>query len=1146
MTTVETPLVEDVAANFFPTRTFSRQEVDASPFDEGEWNKRTVTISDDTGRPVFTQEDVEAPAAWSDMAVKVVASKYFYGQQGTLQRERSVKQLIHRVVKTIATWGLEDGIFSSSKEMDTFYDELCWLCINQHAAFNSPVWFNVGLWQEYGVGGNSIGNWAIDKKTKVPSLAKTQFERPQASACFICRVEDTMESIMALATTEAMLFKYGSGSGADLTSIRSTRETMTGGGRPSGPLSFLRIYDQVGGVVKSGGRTRRSAKINTLFAHHGDIEEFIEAKMREEKKAWALIDAGYDGSFNGEVYRETIAFQNENLSVRATDAFMRAATIGSGDWWTKSKKDVPLEKKDARKLLDKIAEGTWVCGDPGLQFHDTINRWNTCSGTEPQVSTNPCCFVGDTYVDTSEGMIKMSALQQMSASGESLPQAVTWDMVNKCPMLRPILKAWVAGVSRELVTVKTDKGITVKCTPEHRFLTFDGLWVEAQHLVSGQRLRKIWRDLYKKDDDGDEFKMEKMTCEANDRVASVENEALSEGVQVFDMEVEDTHNFSVRDEGYGHSLVVHNSEYSFLNNTSCNLASLNLVKFLDGSTFDTARFEAAVRILITAQEILVDNCSYPTADIATNSHIFRTLGLGHANIGALLMRLGLPYGSDEGRAMAASITALMTGCAYSQSADMARLMGPFPGYNDARAANVPHPIEEDNVESTRRVVSMHRDGVEKIGSYPLLNSNILEAATRSWAMAQSVGRKHGYRNAQLTVLAPTGTISFMMDCDTTGVEPDIALVKYKLLAGGGTLKIVNRSVPAALARLGYSSNAVGQIITHIDTYDTVEDQPGAASGLKAEHLPVFDCAFKARLGRRSIHYRDHLLMMAATQPFISGGISKTINFPTEATPSDIRDAYVEAWKLGLKCVAIYRDGSKRSQPLNMSKGGLSGGNVLDTKVQALQQELEEKKREIVELWERVEDLGMPVRQRLPETRQAVTHKFEISGHEGYLTVGLFDNGGPGELFITMSKDGSTIGGLMDCIGTLTSMALQYGVPLDTLVNKFSFVRFEPSGVTRNPEIRIANSVIDYVFRWMGHRFNQPAQPIQPAPQVPVMVTLQRSVTAAMMVGDLAQSLNDSLSHLQKDAPPCSNCGTITVRNGACYKCMNCGESMGCS
>ena len=982
-------------------RVFSKPAI--SPFDEVEWEFRTAEITDDKGKVLFKQENVEVPKTWSQLATNIVVSKYFYGEMGTKERETSVRQLIHRVCRTIADWGIADGYFDKENG-DIFYDELCWLCLNQYGAFNSPVWFNVGLYHQYGVGKNSgRGNWFYNKKTGKPERALTHYEYPQASACFIQSVEDNMESIMSLAYSEAMLFKYGSGTGTDLTPIRSSKEKLSGGGRPSGPLSFLRIYDQVANVVKSGGKTRRAAKMNILRDWHGDIEEFIEAKAKEERKAWALIDAGYDASFNGEAYG-SVMFQNENLSVRVSDEFMQAAIDGR-EWWTKAvTTGKPLEKKDASKLLTKIAEGTWICGDPGLQYDGAIQKWHTCKGTEPIHATNPC------------------------------------------------------------------------------------------------------------------------------------------------------------------------SEYIFINNTACNLASLNLVKFKrEDGKYDVERFKAAVRIFITAQEIIVDNASYPTPEIAENSHIFRTLGLGYANLGSLIMSYGLPYDSDEARALTGAITAIMTGHAYETSAMIASVMGPFKGYYDARCAHVKKPLAKDNVESMKGVIRLHREAVEKI--QPSAEFNYLKEEARScWERAIDLGNKFGYRNAQVTVLAPTGTIGFLMDCDTTGIEPEIALVKYKLLAGGGMLKIVNRTVPEALRKLGYSEEEIKNIVKHIETYDTIEDveENGKVikSGLKPEHLPVFDCSFKPARGKRSIHYMAHLKMMAAAQPFISGGISKTVNMPKETSVEEIRDTYIQAWKMGLKCVAIYRDGSKRSQPLSTKKSETSEVNSLKSRIAELE-------KEVQDLRKKLEQAGKPVRRRLPDTRTAITHKFEIAGHEGYFTVGLFEDGQPGELFITMAKEGSTIGGLMDTIGTLTSLALQYGVPLEALVKKFAFQRFEPYGYTNNPEIRQATSITDYIFRWMAFQFipgykekhgQKAMQQELPSPEIQEVMkkTFNRSVPDLLPLKTDTEIITEEESRSQStkqpgktdnsknsfvnslDAPPCPNCGHVTVRSGSCYKCLNCGETTGCS
>jgi ribonucleoside-diphosphate reductase alpha chain len=1016
-------------------RVFS--DAKCAPFDEVEWERRTAEITDDSGKIIFKQEDIEVPASWSELATKIAVSKYFYGDiaNGTDPakggRETSVRQLIHRVTRTIADWGLLDGYFADAQMTDLFCDELTWLCLNQYGAFNSPVWFNVGLYQQYGIGtGAGEGNYFYNRETGKADRAATQYEYPQGSACFIQSVDDTMEDIMRLATSEAMLFKYGSGTGSDLSSLRSTREKLSGGGKPSGPLSFLKVYDQVANVVKSGGKTRRAAKMNTLKDWHPDIEEFIDAKQKEEKKAWALIEQGYDGSYNGDAYG-SVMYQNENLSVRVSNEFMHAALNGE-EWWTRRVRDgSPCERKDARTLLHKIAQGTYICGDPGMQFDSTIHKWHTCKGTDRQNSTNPC------------------------------------------------------------------------------------------------------------------------------------------------------------------------SEYLFLDNTACNLASLNLMKFktADGE-FDVERFKAAVRIFITAQEIIVDSASYPIKEIAENSHIFRTLGLGYANLGSLVMSYGYGYDSVEGRALCGAVTAIMTGEAYEQSALLAKTMGPFPGYRDARCSGVSKPVAKDNVASMLEVIDLHRAAVDEIPDAEEF-AYLKKEAAHAWNRAADLGKRHGYRNAQVTVLAPTGTISFLMDCDTTGIEPDIALVKYKLLAGGGMLKIVNQTIRPALEHLGYDEDEIASIVEHVDLFDTIEDaRPGAdhaavlagrveagrlyPTPLRAEHLPIFDCAFRAHLGERSLHYMAHLRMMAAAQPFLSGAISKTVNMPESATVDDIMNTYVEGWRLGLKSIAIYRDGSKRSAPLNTKKTrdmGFDRAMDATAEPEDLQKRILELEEEIAMLRTR---LDQPIRHRMPDTRMSLTHRFEIAGHEGYITVGLYEDGQPGELFITMSKEGSTIGGLMDTVGTLTSIALQYGVPLESLVKKFAYQRFEPSGFTKNPDIRNATSITDYVFRYLGCQFikgyKEATSPNRAQSEFPLKEiaemekkAVNRPVaelprTAERELIDVitndspgegspkiissgythAERVKEALGNMFMDIV-CSHCGSDKViRAGACGVCTECGTSQGCS
>ncbi len=877
------------------------------PFDEVEWELRTAVISNEKGEKIFEQKDVEIPKSWSMTATNVVVSKYFHGQINTPARERSVKQLVERVARAYYNWGLQGGYFATEDDALVFYNELVYLLVNQHMAFNSPVWFNVGV-----------------------------EERPQCSACFINSVKDSMDSILTLAKTEGMLFKFGSGTGSNLSTLRSSRERLSGGGTPSGPVSFMKGFDAFAGVIKSGGKTRRAAKMVILNADHPDVVEFINCKADEEKKAWALIEAGYHGGFNvpGGAY-DSISYQNANHSVRVTDEFMRAV-IEDRDWWTTAvTTGKPQEKYKARDLMRQISDAAWICGDPGLQYHTTINNWHTSSNTAPINSSNPC------------------------------------------------------------------------------------------------------------------------------------------------------------------------SEYMFLDDTACNLASLNLMKFRKkNGDFDVESFKKAVQVTITAMEISVDNSSYPTPAITQNSYDYRPLGLGYANLGALLMSRGIPYDSEEGRSLAAAITSLMCGEAYKQSAMIARVLGPFKGF-------------EKNKEPMISVMQKHGIYAEKIDK-TLVQQGLWQASADVWNDVVSLGKQHGIRNSQATVLAPTGTIGFMMDCDTTGVEPDIALVKYKKLVGGGLLKIVNQTVPEALQKLGYDDEQIEHIVAYIDKNDTIEGAPH----LNEKHLPVFDCAFKPAKGQRSIQYMGHIRMMSATQPFLSGAISKTVNMPTEVTAADIMQAYIEAWQLGLKAIAVYRDGCKRTQPLSTS----------------LESAKEKPK-------------AQPMRRRLPDERQSITHKFSIAGHEGYVTVGMFEDGAPGELFITMSKEGSTISGLMDSLATSVSIAFQYGVPLKVMVDKFSHARYEPSGFTNNPDIPIAKSISDYIFRWLSKKFmKEEDRPIDTTDTSTVTISADTKISAIATptkVGSMERN-EKVVFQTQADAPPCHECGSIMIRSGSCYKCLECGSTSGCS
>jgi ribonucleoside-diphosphate reductase alpha chain len=915
--------VEVESGGIYVERKFTHEGV--HPFDEVTWERRTAAIGNEKGETVFEQKDCEIPTFWSQMATNVVVSKYFRGKVGTPRRETSVKQMISRVADTIAKWGREGGYFATETDAQAFQDELTHLLLHQKMSFNSPVWFNIG----------------------VPG------SKNQASACFINSVEDTMESILTLAKTEGMLFKYGSGTGTNLSTIRSSTESLAGGGTASGPVSFMKGFDAFAGVIKSGGTTRRAAKMVILNVDHPDIEDFVTCKVSEERKAWTLIEGGYDSSFTGEAYA-SVFFQNSNNSVRVTDEFMRAVQ-DDRDWHLRAVTDSNriLKTVKARDLMRLIAESAWQCGDPGVQYDTTINDWHTSAATGRINASNPC------------------------------------------------------------------------------------------------------------------------------------------------------------------------SEFMFLDDTSCNLASINLTRFLnDDGSIDIEAYKHAIHITITAQEILVSNASYPTEKITKNSEEFRPLGLGYANLGALLMARGVPYDSPQGRDLAACLTSVLTGEAYAQSARIAREIGPFSGY-------------AVNRQPMLRVIGKHREAAYNIPT-DNIEADLIGAARHAWDEAHELGARHGYRNSQATVLAPTGTISFMLDCDTTGVEPDIALVKYKKLVGGGMLKMVNGTVPAALRRLGYGETAVADIIAYIDTNDTIEGAPT----LREEDVAVFDCAFTPQNGKRSITWQGHLRMMAAVQPFISGAISKTVNMPNEATVEDIERAYTDGWKLGLKAVAIYRDGSKRSQPLATSIDKTTG--------------------------HRVQVVERPLRKRLPAERTAITHKFEVGGHEGYITVGLYEDGTPGEIFLRMAKEGSTVSGLMDSFATAVSLALQYGVPLPALVDKFSHTRFDPQGFTRNPEIPIAKSVMDYIFRWLASRFlpqeerdrlgiirrepdgsvsdpdladfgTEPAASVVAAPAASA-----RKPVAAIPITSAGAFIN------QEDAPTCSDCGSLMVRNGACYKCHNCGATSGCS
>src|SRR6202140_831868 len=982
------PFVPDMPRKKAPGLSFRRSftKPGVSPYDEVEWERRLAQITDAQGNVIFEQKDVEVPKDWSMTATNIVASKYLHGHVGTPERETGVRQLVARVAETIRNWGLAQGYFKTAEDGATFHDELVHILVRQYAAFNSPVWFNVGCDR---IEPNSDArNWHWNPQTQQVEFGVTGYKTPQCSACFINSVKDSLDSILTLAKTEGMLFKWSSGTGTNLSPLRSQTEGLSGGGTASGPISFMKGFDAFAGVIKSGGKTRRAAKMVILNVDHPDIIDFIECKQKEEAKAHALVAMGYDGSHPDSDAYSSIFFQNANNSVRVTDDFMYAV-VRDTDFSTKAVQDGSVIRTyKAKDLLKKISEATWHCGDPGMQYDTTVNRWHTSKKTARINASNPC------------------------------------------------------------------------------------------------------------------------------------------------------------------------SEYMFLDDSACNLASLNLLKFAPNGTFDVEAYRHAVDVLITAQEILVDNAGTPTEIIGKNSPDSRPLGLGYANLGALLMAAGLPYDSDAGRDYAACVTAIMCGQAYLQSSKIAEqcpalVPATEPTKKGLAETNLgsnvmpggPCPGWYINREPFLDVIRMHRASVNNINKTNV-PTPLYEASKQAWDEALAQGEKHGYRNSQVTVLAPTGTIGFMMDCDTTGVEPDLALVKYKKLVGGGMIKIVNQTVPTALFKLGYDHDQANAIVSYIDATGTIEGAPG----VKDDHLAVFDCSFKPAKGTRSIAYMGHLRMMAAAQPFISGAISKTVNLPENASVEDIMEAYLQAWKLGLKAVAVYREGCKKSQPLSAA-GTKTANSSKDDPRPGSSPHIEE------------DNLNAPpraVRHRLQEERASITHKFKIGDHEGYITVGLYPNGEPGELFITMAKEGSTVSGLMDSFALTTSIALQHGVPLRLLCEKFAHTRFEPSGWSGNPDIGYAKSIMDYIFRWLQLRFltgqqqmlfdnlrpklsagsSQPAD-VEEAPSSSPEAGSRRPKASSIHAADALSSMVDL-----GDAPSCSFCGSIMTRNGSCYRCMSCGSTSG--
>lgn len=896
------------------------------PYDEISWDRRDARITKGDGTIVFEQKAVEVPAFWSQTATDIVASKYFRGQQSSPERESSAKQMVDRIAKTIAFWGMRGGYFATADDAERYGEDLTWLLINQYASFNSPVWFNIGM-----------------------------YDKPQCSACFILAVEDNMQSILDWVSDEGWIFKYGSGSGLNVSKLRSAREPLSRGGFSSGPVSFMKAADGMANAIRSGGTTRRAAKMVVMNVDHPDLREFIDCKRVIEEYTRALVASGIANSLVGDIFTPytLLPYQNANNSVRVTDEFMEAVQ-NDGPWDLKAvTTGKTIETVRAREVMDWIADAAWHSADPGMQYDTTINKWNTVSNTGRINASNPC------------------------------------------------------------------------------------------------------------------------------------------------------------------------SEYMHLDNSACNLASLNLLKFLkpDGN-FDTELYRHAVDTLILGQEIIVGNSSYPTEKITKNAHDFRELGLGYANLGALLMAMGLPYDSDEGRMLCGQVTSLMCGEAYRMSALIADVKGPYAGY-------------AVNREPQLKVIDMHREEADKLHAQATtagVGDTALQEASRTvWHEALELAAEYGVRNSQMTVLAPTGTIAFMMDCATTGIEPELALIKYKKLVGGGVLKLINNLVPAALKNLGYTEEQTGAIDDYLMEHETIEGAPG----LRPEHLPVFDCSFKATSGTRTINYQGHLTMMAAAQPFISGAISKTINLPTDATKEDVAGAFLQGWKLGLKAIAVYRDGSKGVQPLNTSK--------------------DEKKKE---------EVATPVQQaiagyqrvRLPDERPAVTHKFSVGGYEAYMTVGLYPHTKqPGELFLVAAKEGSTVSGLMDTIATLVSMCLQSGMPLKTLVRKFKDMSFAPAGFTNNADIPVAKSITDYVFRYLGTRFLSkedreelfgPAHGDSVEAQVELVSFAPRAQEVAenpqpeLPVPPAARTVATN-----SDAPVCQ-CGSLMVRAGVCYSCPNCFATTG--
>lgn len=896
------------------------------PYADIEWENKDALILDDSGKPIFELKDVKTPKSWSQTALNIVASKYFLGtkqKEKTLYRETSIQELIDRVSKEITIYGINQDYFNSVEDSENFQTDLAWLCVHQYGSFNSPVWFNVGIKNYLSGNSKKTGYYGWNNESKTVKEVNS-IECPQTSACFISSIEDSLEDIMNLASIKAKIFKYGSGIGVNLSPLRSSFEELSGGGIPSGPVSYMKIFDQVGGVIKSGGKTRRSAIMQILNVDHPDIIKFIQVKSLEDVKAKALIEQGYDSSFNGEAYN-SVFFQNSNLSVRVTNKFMEAVENNlEFETLAVTSKDV-INKSKAKNIMNEIAKGAYLCGDPGIQFHDTINDWHTCKNSGPINASNPC------------------------------------------------------------------------------------------------------------------------------------------------------------------------SEYMSIDDSACNLASLNLLKFVDEKgEFNVERFKKAIEIFTIAMDILIDSSSFPTFKIAKNVHEHRQLGLGYSNVGAFLFYKGLPYDSEEGRDLIAAISAIMTGTVYKISSYMAKKLGSFAAY-------------EKNSKSMLNVIKKHRQAVLSESLKPDCN-NIWKEAVDIWNDVLKFGEICGFRNSQATVLAPTGTIGFMMDCLTTGIEPMLSLVVYKSLSGGGVLKLTNSIINITLEKLGYSEEKIDKVLKYLDQNGTIESPDNL---INPKHLEIFDCALKPEKGVRFISYMAHIKMMASVQPFISGAISKTVNLSNNITIDEIADIYNIAWKLNLKSIAVYRDGSKGVQPLSTSL------SLKDKQINKQIQTIIYKN----------------IRHKLPETRNSITHKFDIAGHVGYLTVSKYPNGTPGELFITMAKEGSTIGGLMNSFGIAISLGLQYGVPIDVMCKKFIHTCFEPSGMTTNKDIKFAKSIVDYIFKYLEKLIKEEVLLTEPE---------------EMIINLYQNPIKENRIKYESSGPTCQICGSLMYRNGTCFLCNNCGSSSGCS